>query len=114
MFSTTSLSNCDFAVTSITQPPLMTTDPLIMVIEGAEARGRNIKELIEFMDVPRVRIARVETWREKLGDRRLAAIFVGDDLEAEALEQIIRDVGDLDPNTAIVRVSRDGDFEAGD
>lgn len=92
----------------------MTSDPLIMVIEGTESRGRNIKELIEFMDVPRVRIAQVETWREQLGEGRLAAIFVGDDLEPEALERIIREVGEHDPNTAIVRVSRDGEFAAGD
>lgn len=85
-----------------------------MVIEGPEARGQNIKELIEFMDVPRVRIAQVETWKEKLGERRLAAIFVGDDLEADSFERVIREVGEYDPNTPIVRVSRDGVFSRGD
>ena len=84
-----------------------------MVIEGPEARGQNIKELIEFMDMPRVRIAQADTWREKLGERRLAAIFVGDDLEVESFEQVIREVGEYDPNTPIVRVSRDGDFSQG-
>lgn len=85
-----------------------------MVIEGPEARGEHIKELIEFMDVPRVRIAGVETWKEMLGERRLAAIFVGDDLEQESFERVIREVGDHDPNTPIVRVSRDGEFTHGD
>ena len=84
-----------------------------MVIDGPEARGQNIKELIEFMDMPRVRIAQVETWREKLGERRLAAIFVGDDLENDSFERVIQEVGDYDPNTPIVRVSRDGDFTRG-
>lgn len=90
----------------------MRPEPLIIVIEGAQSRGQNIKELIEFMDVPRVKVAQVDTWREHIGDRRLAAIFVGDDLEETALDQMIDDVGAFDPNTAIVRVSAEGEFSA--
>ena len=89
---------------------MQSTDAVIVVIEGAEARGRKIKELIEFMDVPKVQIANVDSWREQIGDRRLAAIFVGDDIATTDLAQMIREVGDYDPNTAIVRVSRDGEF----
>ena len=89
---------------------MQSTDAVIVVIEGAEARGRKIAELIEFMDVPKVQIANVDSWREQIGDRRLAAIFVGDDIATTDLAQMIREVGDYDPNTAIVRVSRDGEF----
>lgn len=90
----------------------MRPEPLILVIDGAESRGRNIKELIEFMDMPRVRVACTATWREHIGDRRLAAIFVGDDLDVDALDKMINEVGAFDPNTPIVRVSSDGDFSA--
>lgn len=83
----------------------MTSEPVIVVIDGSEERSRNLKELIEFMDVPRVRIANVDNWRDRLGERRLAAIFVGDDLEPAAVDRVIREVGDFDPNTPIVRVA---------
>ena len=83
----------------------MTTEPLIMVIDGPASRGADLKELIEFMDAPRVRIANCDEWRKKLGDRRLAAVFVGDDLERGDVDRLIREVGELDPNTPIVRVS---------
>jgi hypothetical protein len=80
---------------------------LIMVIEGSEARGQNLKELIEFMDAPRVRVAAPENWRKRLGDCRLAAIFLGDDLEPDVIDRLIGDVGKVDPNTPIVMVSAD-------
>lgn len=78
-----------------------------MVINGSESRSRKLKELIEFMDAPRVQIAAPDDWRSRLGDSRLAAIFVGDDLEPGEIDRLINDVGELDPNTPIVMVSRD-------
>lgn len=92
----------------------MRPEPLIIVIDGARSRGHNIKELIEFMDVPRVQVASADSWREQIGDRRLAAIFVGDDLEEDELDRMIDEVGAYDPNTPIVRVSGDGDFSPGE
>lgn len=86
----------------------MIGERLIMVIEGRESRGQNLKELIEFMDAPRVRIAAPENWRKRLGDCRLAAIFLGDDLEQDVIDGLITDVGEIDPNTPIVMVSADG------
>ncbi len=83
----------------------MSTERLIMVIEGSEARGQNIKELIEFMDAPRVRVAAPDNWRNRLGDCRLAAIFLGDDLEPDVINRLIGDVGNVDPNTPIVMIS---------
>ncbi|NOX67765.1 MAG: hypothetical protein GXP15_01125 [Gammaproteobacteria bacterium] len=86
----------------------MIGERLIMVIEGREARGQNLKELIEFMDAPRVRIAAPDNWLKRLGDCRLAAIFLGDDLEPDVIDGLITDVGEIDPNTPIVMVSADG------
>lgn len=87
----------------------MTDGALIMVIDGVAARGENLKAMIEFLDAPRVRIAAPETWRERLGERRLAAVFLGDDLEQAVIEQVIREIGEFDPNTPIVRVSGAGE-----
>ena len=86
------------------------SEPLILVIDGSEERARNIKELIEFMDAPRVRIADARNWREQIEQRRVAAIFLGDGLSRSAVERVLEEVGELDPNTAIVRVGSDGDF----
>ena len=86
----------------------MTVEPLIMIIDGPEARAEDLKELIEFMDAPSVRIANCDNWRKRLGDRRLAAVFVGDDLDRPQVDQLIREVGEFDPNTPIVKVSASG------
>jgi len=80
---------------------------MIMVIEGQDARGQNLKELLEFMDAPRVRIASPDDWRVRLGGRRLAAIFLGDDLKKSQIDRLIADVGEFDPNAPIVLVSAD-------
>ena len=84
-----------------------------MVIDGAEARGANLKELIEFMDAPPVCIADCENWRDRLGDSRLAAVFVGDDLARPEVDRLIREVGEFDPNTPIVWISGSDDAESG-
>lgn len=79
-------------------------DRLIVVIDPAEGRATNLKALIEFMDVPSVCIASPEDWRSKLGDRRLAAVFLGQDIPERDLERLIGDVGNYDPNVSIVLV----------
>ena len=84
---------------------VMMGERLIMVIEGSEARGQNLKELMEFMDAPKVRLSGPNNWRKRLGDCRLAAIFLGDDLKQDVIDQVILDVGEFDPNTPIVMVS---------
>ena len=86
----------------------MDINPFIIVIEGTEGRGDELKELIEFMDVPRVHVANAENWQDSIGERRLAAVFLGDDLEPKTLRRVIREIGELDPNTPIVRVKGDG------
>ncbi len=82
----------------------MSPEPVILVIDGGEARAQDLKASIEFMDAPRVSVVGPNDWRARLGNRRLAAIFVGDDLDQDALDRVIREVGEFDPNTPIVRV----------
>jgi hypothetical protein len=89
----------------------MSVERLIMVIEGRQARGANLKELLEFMDAPRVQIASPEDWRTRLGKRRLAAIFLGDDLQQEQIDRLISDVGEVNPNAPIVLLSAGHDQE---
>ena len=80
-------------------------DPLYIVIEGAGGRGESLKASLQFMDVSQVRVANADNWQEALGARRLAAIFVGDDLEPDSLRRVVTTVGELAPNAPIVRVS---------
>ena len=79
-------------------------DPLFIVIDGALGRGESLKASLQFMDVSQVRVANADNWREALGARRLAAIFVGDDLDADSLRSIVAEVGERAPNAPIVRV----------
>ncbi|MEQ9573993.1 MAG: hypothetical protein RLN77_00280 [Rhodospirillales bacterium] len=83
----------------------MSVERLIMVIDGQGARGQNLKELLEFMDSPRVQIASPDDWRKRLGDRRLAAIFMGDDLPQEQIDRLMSDIAEVDPNAPIVMVT---------
>ena len=85
-------------------------EALIVVIDDSIERSRNIKELIEFMDAPKVCVLQSDDWRARIEGRRLAAVFIGEALGAETVDQVIREVGELDPNTAIVRISAEGDF----
>ena len=89
--------------TSLVSP----ADRLIMVIDGDGSRAQNLKDLIEFMDVPRVQISAPDNWRSKLGDHRLAAIFIGKDLAQEQIIRLMDDIGKLDPNVLIVMVNAD-------
>jgi DNA-binding NtrC family response regulator len=75
---------------------------LFMIVDDTRDRAENLKELIEFMDVPEVEVAAPETWRSGIGERRLAAVFLSDDLDRERLRRLISDVGEHDPNVPIV------------
>ena len=77
-----------------------------MVIDGDGAPAKNLKELIEFMDVPRVQISGPDDWQSKIGDRRLAAVFLGRDLSKDQIKDLMGDIEALDPNVPIVMVDR--------
>lgn len=77
---------------------------LFMIVDEVPDRAQKLKSLIEFLDVPQVQIASPDSWRARLGDRRLAAIFVSNDLGEAVVHEVIRDVGEHDPNVPIVMV----------
>ena len=88
---------------------MISSERLIMVVDSAIDRAQNLKGLIEFMDAPAVRVADPANWQSRIGDSRLAAIFLRDDLAKKELDRIIGAVGELDPNVPIVLVSGETD-----
>lgn len=82
-------------------------DRLIIVIDSDALRARNLKDFIEFLDVPRVQISAPDNWRSNLGNRRLAAVFLGKGLADEQIDTLMQDIGEFDPNLPIVMVSGD-------
>lgn len=79
-------------------------DSVIMVVDRDKAEAEHLKQLIEFMDSPAVATATPKRWRERLGDHRLEALFVGPDLSDKDLDKLLADIGDYDPNIPIVLV----------
>ncbi len=86
---------------------MASSEQLIMVIDSAIDRARNLKGLIEFMDARAVRIADPGNWQTRIGESRLAAIFLRKDLAKKELDRIIGAVGELDPNVPIVLISEE-------
>jgi DNA-binding NarL/FixJ family response regulator len=86
-------------------PDVSGSSLLFMIVDDAPIRAQNLKELIEFMDVPQVQVVAPEDWRSGIGDRRLAAVFLSNDLEEDRLRRLISDVGEHDPNVPIVFVN---------
>jgi len=80
-------------------------DRTIVVVDGDTDRAENLKELIEFMDAPAV-IATPADWRERLGDKRLDALFVGADLPEDDVSRLLEAVGEYDRNVPIVMLNR--------
>lgn len=77
-------------------------DGIIMVVSDAPDEAQNIKELIEFMDVPRVCTSMPANWLSLVGDHRLDAVFVGPDLSDGGFRAVVDDVGEFSPNVPIV------------
>ena len=80
----------------------MSHDGIIMVVSDAPDESENIKELIEFMDVPRVCASMPDTWLSLVGDHRLDAVFVGPDLSDRGFRSVVDDVREYSPNVPIV------------
>jgi hypothetical protein len=84
------------------------SERLIVVIHDDIAAAQTLKELIEFMDAPDVRLAKPDDWRAtigEMGDRRLAAVFVADELSEAQVQQVFSDLGRYDPNVPIVMIN---------
>ena len=80
---------------------------VILVVNHGASASRNLKELIEFMDTPRVRTAAPDEWRDTLGDERLEALFVGPDLSDKEVDALLSGIGELDPNIPIVMIGEE-------
>ncbi|MDX1515261.1 MAG: hypothetical protein R3288_00400 [Woeseiaceae bacterium] len=77
-------------------------DRTILVVDRDPTLAENLKGLIEFMDTPSVETAVPADWRERLGERRLEALFVGPDLADDDVEQLLGDLAQFDPNVPVV------------
>ncbi len=73
-----------------------------MVVDAGTAAANNLKELIEFMDAPEVRVATPAQWREVAEEGRVEAVFVGPDLDEDEVRGLLAGIGDLDPSIPIV------------
>ncbi len=82
-------------------------DKTILVVDQDPVLAEHLKELIEFMDSPSVVTAEPADWRERLGQRRLEALFVGPDLTADDVSVLLSDLRSVDPNVPIVMMHGD-------
>lgn len=83
---------------------------MILVVNAGQEQAANLKSLIEFMDSPEVLTANPGDWRERVGDQPIEALFVGADLEPSDVDELLTDIGTIDPNIPIVML-RPGDAE---
>ncbi len=74
----------------------------IMVIDHDLTVSKHVKELLEFMDSPCVVTAMPDDWKERLGERRLEAMFVGPELEDDTVDELLTELETVDPNVPVV------------
>ena len=74
----------------------------ILVVDRDAATAENVRELIEFMDTPSVITAIPAEWRQRLGERRLEAMFVGPALTDAQVEGLMTELEEIDPNVPVV------------
>lgn len=82
-------------------------DGTILIVDEDSAQAENLRELIEFMDSPSVVTAAPGDWRQRLGERRLAALFVGPALSEPAVGSLLKDLEAVDPNVPVVVIGAD-------
>ena len=83
------------------------TDRTILIVDLDPILADHVKELIEFMDSPSVVTAEPKDWRERLGGRRLEALFVGPDVSEDAVSLLMADLQAVDPNVPVVMITGD-------
>lgn len=84
------------------------TDRVILIIDASDEHALRLKDMIEFMDAPEVRITVPEDWLSAVDDRRLAAVFLTESVSNEFTRSIISKMAEIDPNVPIV-VATGGD-----
>ena len=80
----------------------------ILVVDPDPVLAQHLKELIEFMDSPSVVTAEPADWKQRLGERRLEALFVGPDLTPDDVSALLSDLRSVDPNVPVVMMHGDG------
>ena len=91
------LSNKAFPVSGIS-----VSEMTILIVDDNAANAENLRELIEFMDNPSVITAAPDDWKQRLGDRRLGALFVGPDLSERQLAGLLEELRELDSTVPVV------------
>jgi len=82
-------------------------DKTILVVDQDPVLAAHVKELIEFMDSPSVVTAEPADWRQRLGERRLEALFVGPDLSEDDVSVLLSDLRSVDPNVPVIMMQGD-------
>lgn len=77
----------------------------IMVVDSDASSAESLREVIEFMDSPLVTVAAPADWRERLGKRRLEALFVGPGLDDRQLTGLFNALAEMDPNVPVVMLN---------
>lgn len=81
----------------------------ILVVDQDPVLAEHVKELIEFMDSPSVVTAEPADWRQRLGERRLEALFVGPDLTQDDVSVLLSDLRSVDPNVPVIMMRGDNE-----
>lgn len=84
-----------------------TGDKTILVVDQDPVLAAHVKELIEFMDSPSVVAAEPAEWRQRLGERRLEALFVGPDMSPDDVSLLLSDLRSVDPNVPVIMMQGD-------
>lgn len=80
----------------------------ILIVDSDPVLANRVKELIEFMDSPSVVTAEPGEWRQRLGARRLEALFVGPDLDSDDVSILLTDLQSVDPNVPVIMLGDHG------
>lgn len=83
------------------------SEKTILVVDDSREHAESLRELIEFMDTPSVTTAGPADWRERLGPRRMEALFVGSGLDNEQVAVLLDALEKLDPNVPVVMLDDD-------
>ncbi|MEO0998644.1 MAG: hypothetical protein AAFX58_14090 [Pseudomonadota bacterium] len=75
---------------------------IILVIDDSLERGTQLKDMIEFLDAPEVRLVHPKNWREQIESCRLAAVFIADSIKPAEGRRIVSAIGEVDRNIPIV------------
>ncbi len=82
----------------------MGSESMILVIGSETGAATRLKSMIEFMDSPRVVTASPSDWRTSVGEERLDAVFIGNDVADGDIDAMLDELEHIDPNVSIVMI----------